>query len=181
MEFLNLESRLKTSQPRRALDIGCAVGRSCFELSKLFDQVIGIDYSQSFITACQNIAQNPRSSLAYECTLEGDLNQQLTVRLDPDVRLDRVLFEVGDACNLRSDLGEFDLVLASNLICRLVEPKQFISRLKKLVKPKKYAILSTPFSWGAQYTPKVYLIQFYNTLGLFKTYVLFKGELVGRL
>jgi 2-polyprenyl-3-methyl-5-hydroxy-6-metoxy-1,4-benzoquinol methylase len=91
----------------------------------------------------------------YECTLEGNLTQKLTAQLDADVNLNRIKFEVGDACNLRADLGEFDLVLASNLICRLVEPMKFIQRLKKLVKPKRYAILSTPFTWGSQYTPQV--------------------------
>ncbi|MEM7601679.1 MAG: methyltransferase type 12, partial [Verrucomicrobiota bacterium] len=29
----------------RALDLGCAVGRSSFELSKLAEEVIGIDFS----------------------------------------------------------------------------------------------------------------------------------------
>lgn len=93
--------------------------------------------------------------IEYEGTLEGDLNQKLTARLDPDVETSKIKFEVGDACNLREDLGEFDLVLASNLICRLTEPNKFLNRLKKLVKPKKYVILSTPFTWGSQYTPKV--------------------------
>lgn len=129
------------------------MGRSCFELSKLFDEVIGIDYSQSFVSACERMREN--KSCTYECCLEGDVNQQLTARLDPDVRCDRIRFEVGDACALRADLGEFDLVLASNLVCRLVEPQKFLARLKQLVKPGKYAILSTPFTWGRQYTPQV--------------------------
>lgn len=142
------------SQPRTALDIGCAVGRSCFELSKLFNEVIGIDYSANFIKHCIEIT-NRGGDFEYEATLEGDISRTLKVRLDPDVNLDRCKFEVGDACHLREDLGEFDLVLASNLICRLVDPKPFLTRLKKLVKSKRYVILSTPFSWGAQYTPKV--------------------------
>jgi hypothetical protein len=36
----------------RALDIGCAVGRACFELSRDFDSVVGIDYSHAFVDAC---------------------------------------------------------------------------------------------------------------------------------
>lgn len=136
--------------------MGCAVGRSSFELSKLFDEVIGIDYSRAFVSTCDCIRASSKQSLvAYSGKLEGDLHQQgLHVHLDDDVRVDRVAFEVGDACDLRADLGCFDLVLASNLICRLVEPGRFIARLKQLVKPHKYAILSTPFTWGEQYTPK---------------------------
>lgn len=134
--------------------MGCAVGRSCFELSKLFDEVIGIDYSVSFINHCNKIVNE--KVVDYECTLEGHVNQKLTARLDHDVETNKIKFEVGDACNLREDLGSFELVLASNLICRLVEPMKFIQRLKKLVKPKGYAILSTPFTWGSQYTPDVF-------------------------
>lgn len=35
----------------RALDVGCAVGGSSFELTRHFDQVVGIDFSEMFITA----------------------------------------------------------------------------------------------------------------------------------
>lgn len=99
-------------------------------------------------------------SARYESTLEGDLNQELIAQLDADVRVDRVRFEQGDACNLRADLGQFDLVLASNLVCRLVEPQKFLDRVKQLVKPGKYAIFSTPFTWGRQYTPQVGVLRF---------------------
>ncbi|PDH28827.1 MAG: methyltransferase type 12, partial [Puniceicoccaceae bacterium MED-G30] len=33
----------------RALDLGCAVGRSTFELARSFGEVVGIDYSHAFI------------------------------------------------------------------------------------------------------------------------------------
>jgi SAM-dependent methyltransferase len=168
------------SGERSALDVGCAVGRSCFELSKLFQRVVGIDYSSSFINMCNQIT-TLNGEVDYQGQLEGDLSQNLRVRLDSDVNLDRISFEVGDACHLRPDLGEFDLVLASNLICRLVEPKRFLSRLKTLVKSKKYAILSTPFTWGTAYTPKVQLIFFSNLKLLGLTLIVFKGKLVRRL
>jgi 2-polyprenyl-3-methyl-5-hydroxy-6-metoxy-1,4-benzoquinol methylase len=135
------------------LDVGCAVGRSCFELSKLFDSVVGIDYSENFIKQCNRLLQE--KEVDYECKLEGDIYQKLKARLDSDVNVDRIKFEVGDACNLREDLGQFNLVLASNLICRLTEPQKFLSRLKTLVKKGGYVILSTPFTWGEQFTPKV--------------------------
>jgi SAM-dependent methyltransferase len=167
------------SSQRSALDIGCAVGRSCFELSKLFQKVIGIDYSSSFINMCnQIVALN--GEVDYQGQLEGDLTQNLRVRLDNDVNLDRICFEVGDACNLRSDLGEFDLVLASNLICRLVEPKKFLARLKTLVRSKKYAILSTPFTWGEAYTSKVDFVSYKTNKAAFHNLFL-KGKLARRL
>ena len=39
----------------RGLDVGCAVGRSSFELSRLCAEVIAVDYSQTFIEAAEQI------------------------------------------------------------------------------------------------------------------------------
>jgi len=33
----------------RAVDIGCAVGRTTYELTRCFDYVLGLDYSARFI------------------------------------------------------------------------------------------------------------------------------------
>lgn len=37
------------NRKKRALDIGCATGASVFEMSKYFDEVVGIDYSEVFV------------------------------------------------------------------------------------------------------------------------------------
>lgn len=39
----------------RALDIGCAVGRSTLELAHYFDEVVGLEYSQVFVDAANKI------------------------------------------------------------------------------------------------------------------------------
>ena len=59
--FLNFAGRSVTENldttkgRRRALDLGCSVGRSCFELSRFCDEVVGIDYSNQFISAAETI------------------------------------------------------------------------------------------------------------------------------
>ena len=53
----------------RALDIGCAVGRSSFEFSIDCSEVIGIDYSQSFVDAADQIRN--KGSLSYKRLEEG--------------------------------------------------------------------------------------------------------------
>lgn len=37
----------------RALDVGCAVGRSSFEMARTFDEVVGVDFSGKFINAAK--------------------------------------------------------------------------------------------------------------------------------
>jgi SAM-dependent methyltransferase len=41
----------------------------------------------------------------------------------------------GDACALRADIGQFDAVLAANLLCRLPNPVAFLARCSDVVKP----------------------------------------------
>ena len=68
---------------------------------------------------------------------------------------ERVQFSVGDACSLPKDLGQFGMILAANLICRLPEPMKFFNRLKDLVVPAGILIITSPYTWLQQYTPKV--------------------------
>ena len=41
----------------RALDLGCAVGRSTFELATYFEQVVGLDFSARFIASAVDLQQ----------------------------------------------------------------------------------------------------------------------------
>ena len=56
--------------------------------------------------------------------------------------------------NLRKDLGTFDVVLAANLLCRLPDPSVFLARAAELVKPGGQFILTTPFTWLEEFTPR---------------------------
>ncbi len=136
---------------RRALDVGCAVGRSSFELSRFCDEVVGIDFSRAFVEAAEQLRQGAK--LEYRRHEEAALFTTLTAAAPPGARLERVSFEVGDAMALRADLGEFDLVHAANLICRLPEPLRFLERLPSLVRAGGTLILTTPCTWLGEFTP----------------------------
>lgn len=64
-------------------------------------------------------------------------------------------FEQGDACNLRSDIGQFGCILGANLICRLPAPLDFLDRLPSIVAPGGIVVLTSPYSWLEEYTSKV--------------------------
>ena len=135
----------------RALDLGCAVGRSTFELARDYKEVIGVDYSHAFIDAAKAL-QRDGTYLASRQD-EGMLTTVLNLHVDTSIDRKRVSFEQGDAHSIRDDIGQFDLVLACNLICRLQEPLRLISRLSDLVKPGGCLFMTTPFSWMERYTP----------------------------
>ncbi len=137
------------AQDARALDIGCAVGRSSFELAKHCEEVVGIDFSANFIRAAQHLSEH--GSMDYERPIEGDLTDRKTAVV---AKHKNVSFEVGDAMNLRPEFADFDIVLAANLICRLPEPMKFFDRVPSLVKPGGQLLLTTPFTWLEDFTPR---------------------------
>lgn len=136
----------------RALDVGCAVGRSSFELSGYCREVIGIDYSQAYIAAAEAIRVS--GAVSHEHTIEGVRMARALARRPDGVDPSRVRFEVGDAMMLRNDLGAFDVVLAANLLCRLPDPSVFLNCLPTLVKPGGQLLLTTPFTWLEEFTPR---------------------------
>lgn len=134
-----------------ALDVGCAVGRSSFELARRAGRVVGVDFSQAFIDAAKTL--QARGEMDGEVLAEGERMQEFTARVPEGIDRGRVDFLVGDATDL-PPLGMFDVVLAANLICRLPEPRKFLARLPSLVRPGGQLLLATPFSWLKEFTPR---------------------------
>jgi SAM-dependent methyltransferase len=137
----------------RALDIGCAVGRFTFELSRLAGKVIGIDNSKQFILAAQNMAK--RGATKVQIPESGSEFSTRRVALPKGARPDNVRFQVGDAQKLRSIARlPFDIVAAINLICRLPSPSAFLRQLPDLVSPEGQLLIASPFSWLKEYTSR---------------------------
>jgi len=143
----------------RALDIGCAVGGSSFELAAGgFQEVVGIDFSAAFIDAANRMkaAEEIKFKLPLEGELEVDIIATHEANVDAAAR-ERVTFRTGDACRLKDEvdqLGSFDGALLANLLCRLPDPVACLDGLGKLLRPGGAAVILTPFSWLEDFTPK---------------------------
>jgi len=134
-----------------AYDLGCAVGRSTFELGRYARHVRGYDLSSAFIGAANHLLD--RGRIETEMMIEGELTERVEIRA-PDVPVDADIgFEVGDAVTLAEELPPVDLVLAANLLCRLPTPEIFLKSLARLVKPGGQLLLVTPFTWLEAFTP----------------------------
>jgi putative 4-mercaptohistidine N1-methyltranferase len=138
----------------RALDLGCAVGRSTFELARHCTSALGIDFSHRFVEAARTIAAN--GTLPYLRTDEGALTTPLVAQVPVGVAVERVAFEQGDAMNLRADLGLFDVMLMANLIDRLHDPQRCLARLPSLVKPGGQLVITSPYTWLGEFTPRAH-------------------------
>ncbi|WP_338684565.1 putative 4-mercaptohistidine N1-methyltransferase [Haloferula helveola] len=144
------QRHFSADEASRGLDLGCAVGRSSYEMSRSCGEVIGIDFSHAFVDAATALRDAP---LPYRRLDEGHGWTPLEARLPDGTDPSRVCFEQGDAMNLRDDLGDFDRVHAANLLCRLPEPERLLDRLPSLVRPGGELILATPCTWLGEFTP----------------------------
>ena len=146
--------------PRRvkALDLGCAVGRSTFELARTFDSVVGLDYSDAFIDAAEHLRQ--RRSMEYKRWDTGAHHTRLKASIDEHIDRERIGFVQGDAANLAGapmvqKNEQYDAILLSNLMCRLSAPAQCLQQFTEsdhYLKSGGILVISSPNTWMAQYT-----------------------------
>ena len=137
----------------RALDVGCSVGRSSFELARKFVDVIGIDYSHTFINAANALLQRGTISCL---TRETGLIAKTVILKAPAEPAGSLQFIQGDAQDLPGNLGQFDFVLAANLLCRLAHPHKFLERLPGLVRAGGQLLITTPNTWLEEFTAREY-------------------------
>ena len=63
-------------------------------------------------------------------------------------------FWQADTCNLKPIYKDFDLIFAGNLIDRLYYPKKFLDSLAERLNDKGMLILTSPYTWQEESTPK---------------------------
>ncbi|MBT2772229.1 5-histidylcysteine sulfoxide synthase [Halomonas sp. ISL-60] len=139
---------------KRALDLGCASGRGSFELAREFAHVDGVDFSANFIR--QGVEMAEQQVLRYTRTEEGELisyQERTLASMGLETVADRVSFHQGDACNLKPQFSEYDLVLAANLIDRLYKPAQFLETIHQRINAGGILMIASPYTWLEEYTP----------------------------
>lgn len=142
-------SDLMEARPGPCLDIGCAVGRFAFEMTKKSDLVIGIDSSASFIRAARELAVKGKKP--FSLVVEGDITRPAEVVLPDDWDLSRVEFIVADALALPFPKETFSSLAGLNLIDKLPEPITHFCETNRVAKAAQAQFLfSDPFSWSAE-------------------------------
>ena len=157
---------LQSKPAKKALDLGCATGRATFELAKHFDHVTGIDFSARFIGLALKLAQ--QGVLRYTLVNEGDLvsyQERSLAELKLDDTIHKVEFFQGDACNLKAQFSGYDFILAANLIDRLYSPRQFLSNIHHRLNIGGVLMITSPYTWLEEHTPRAEWIGGYKQDG----------------
>lgn len=155
----NLQEEQASARPtRRALDIGCATGRSTFELARVFDEVTGLDFSARFIQVAEQMKTEGR--VRYTLPTEGELVAFRETSLPAHLAEtpDKVSFWQADACNLKPQFTGYDLIFAGNLIDRIYDPDKFLRDATERLNPDGLLVLTSPYTWLEEHTPKTHWI-----------------------
>jgi putative 4-mercaptohistidine N1-methyltranferase len=138
------------SGPTRALDLGCAVGGAAFELTQTFDEVVGIDFSHQFVATANTMKTT--GTMEYSILKQGHIFENHIAVVPAHLDRTKTTFAQGDACNLDSSLGTFDLIHGANLLCRLPSPRKFLKDVTGFLNAGGHLVLISPYSWLEEYT-----------------------------
>ena len=140
---------------RRALDVGCACGRTTLELARHFDHVDGVDYSHRFIDKCREVIRD--GVARYARPEEGELvsyQERPLASMGLEPYTNKVAFHQGDACVLDPELGGYDVVVAGNLIDRLYKPTAFLDSIRSRINDLGLLVIASPYTWLEDHTPR---------------------------
>jgi ubiquinone/menaquinone biosynthesis C-methylase UbiE/uncharacterized protein YbaR (Trm112 family) len=145
-----------------ALDIGCAVGRMAFELSKTHSHVIGMDTSLSFIEKAREVLQQRK--LHFDLIIEGHMTEPRSYVFDNQWNMDCVDFIVADALALPFPKHLFPTVSSINILEKVLQPLKHLSEVSRVLREEKARfVFSDPFSWDETVsTPDLWIGGTYN-------------------
>lgn len=140
---------------RRALDLGCSVGRTSFELSRAFDLVHGLDFSARFIRIAYQMQE--KGVIRFELREEGNIFSYHEHKLS-DLHIEgqgkNIDFYQADAANLKPHFSDYDLIFAGNLLDRMVHPEKLLTTIHTRLSSKGLLVLASPYTWLEEFTPE---------------------------
>lgn len=135
--------------PGVVLDVGSAVGRFAFEMSRKSNRVVGIDNSVSFVRSARELMVHGRTTLALR--QEGHLTREETLVLPEHWQTDKVEFIVADALALPFRSSAFSGLASLNIIDKVPLPLRHLRELNRVARENGSQLLfSDPFSWSTE-------------------------------
>ncbi len=139
-----------TGAAARVLDLGCAAGRTSFDLAASCPEalVLGIDLDLGLLRLAQSAARGVVSYPRRRIGLAYD-RRRFEVTLSGAARVD---FWACDALALPFDPAAADLACALNLLDCVPEPRRLLAGLADVVRPGGRVLLATPYDWSTRAT-----------------------------
>jgi SAM-dependent methyltransferase len=134
-----------------AIDLGCSVGRSTFELAQQVDGLaLGIDLNFAMLKTAQNVLQ--KGHLSYGRRRLGLVSDRREFPVELPAR-ERVDFWACDTLALPFAAGQFGMVVAMNLLDCVASPRDLLAVIRGMLIEGGSALISTPYDWSPNATP----------------------------
>lgn len=141
----------ETSPVRLVLDLGCAAGRTSFDLAAAFPEasVLGVDVHLGLLRLAQRARDGLVSYPRRRIGLVYD-RRRFPVALDGAERVD---FWACDALALPVADGQIDICVALNLLDCVPNPRALLESLQRSLRLGGRMLLATPYDWSTRATP----------------------------
>lgn len=142
---------LPISSVAPALDLGCAVGRTTFELAQRVDGLaLGIDLNFAMLQTAQRVLQTGRLNYGRRRLGLVSDRRDFEANLPASAQVD---FWACDTLALPFSAGQFGTVLAMNLLDCVASPRDLLAVIRGMLREGGGALISTPYDWSPNATP----------------------------
>jgi len=139
----------------KAIEVGCSVGRTSFELSKHFNEVTGLDFTARNIRIAHQLQTT--GSVLYTIAQEGEV-MNFEERTLSEYGLDKFAtkceFLQQDASNMKPIFTGYDIMVSANLLEKLYEPQKFLTDIAHRLNTGGLLLLASTYDWSEKNTPK---------------------------
>ncbi len=133
------------------LDLGCAVGRTTFELAaRTGRRALGVDLNVAMLRVAQKVTR--RGVARYPRRRVGVVFDRRELAADLPGR-ERADFWAADAGELPLPDGRAALVASLNVIDCVASPRDALVELARVLAPGGLALVTTPYDWSPGATP----------------------------
>lgn len=144
-------ARVARRPDRPVLDIGCAVGRSSFELAQTTSQlVLGIDANVAMLRVAQQVLR--QRSLRYPRRRIGIVYDRREFPVDFPA-MERVDFWAASGMSLPFRADGFGLAVALQVLDSVNSPHALLTAIAEALVPGGSAVLASPYDWSPGVTP----------------------------
>jgi SAM-dependent methyltransferase len=131
-----------------ALDLGCGMGRSTFDLAKRNETAVGLDADFQALSKAASFQREGK--IEYELKIRSLLSVPAVSAFKP---ADNAIFVLADALDPPFPRESFETVCACNFIDSVGSPKKLLKEMDFLLRSGGKMVLASPFSWRAEVTP----------------------------
>ena len=137
----------------KALNIGCKVGRTTFEMAKIFNHVTGLDFTARMIQIPTKLKE--QGKIRYVLQTEGELESFHEKQIgDFESIKEKVHFSQADASNLLEKYYGYDFILVENALEEMYDPENFLKMIHTRINDKGILALASTYQWNESFTKK---------------------------